>query len=106
MSRNARLRSISSSVPWSFPEARDFQHQLAARFALDGDDAPHQIAPLVPGLQLGARAAHFQHEILRGNREPLLARLAQHGILAGFEKAAYNPQNVRLEDFRTGDFRH
>ena len=72
---------------WGLPEADDLQHQFAARFAFNGDYAPHQVAPLIPGLQLGARAARFEHEIFRSNREPLLTRLAQHGILAGFEKA-------------------
>jgi hypothetical protein len=49
---------------------------------------------LVPGLQLGALAARFDHEIFRGNRQPLLARLAQYGILAGSEKTLDG-----LEDF-------
>ena len=70
-----------------FPNRATLSTSLPRRFALNCGDLPHQIAPLIPGLQLGARAACFHHEIFRCNREPFLTRLAQHGILAGFEEA-------------------
>ena len=77
-----------------FSKPRDAEHQLARRFALNCVDRSHQIAPLIPGLQLGARAACFHHKIFGCNGQPFLTRLAQHGILAGFEEAL-----DRLEDF-------
>ena len=82
-----------------FPEAGHLEHQFAAGFTLDGNHATHQVAPLIPGLQLGARAVRFHHKIFRSNGQPLLARLAQHGIEAGFEKTAYSPQNLGGEGF-------
>jgi hypothetical protein len=50
---------------------------------------------------LNARAALFQHEIVRRNGETFLARLVQHGFLASLEKALDG-----LEKFRGRDFGH
>ena len=90
-------RSISSRVPVRFPKRCDLSTSLPRVSCSMAVTRRHQIAPLVPGLQLGAGAARFQHEIFRSNREPFLARLAQHGILAGFEKALDGAKDFRRQ---------
>ena len=81
------------------PKPGNLEHQFAPRFALNGNDAPHQIASLVPSLELGARATHFHHEVLRCDREPLLTGLAQHGLKARFKEALDGAKDFGPDDF-------
>ncbi len=76
-------------------EARHLEHQLAARFALDGDDTADEVAAVIEGLDLNAGAARGDHEIIGCDCQPLFAGLAKHRFEAGGEKTLNRFQDLR-----------
>jgi hypothetical protein len=52
----------------------------------DPDYAAHQIAAIVPRLQAERAVTRFEQEIVGCYGQGFFARLAQHGLAAGFEE--------------------
>jgi hypothetical protein len=104
-SAEARCRALRAAVDqlqgaWEFPEAGHLQHQFAARISRSmAVTRRTRLRRWSQACNWAHCAAHFDHEIFRGNREPLLTRLAQHGILAGFEEALDGAKDFGPEGF-------